>query len=159
MKKIVIMGASSGMGLAVAEALASRGVTVGLAARHTEPMRALQKRYPGRVHYARIDVTQPQAVGQLYQLIEIMGGMDTYFHVAGIGFENLELDPEREVNILDTNVCGFARMICAAYRYFFSRGIRGHIAAITSVAGTNGIGRLSAYSSSKAFGQKYLVAL
>ena len=46
MKKIVIMGASSGMGLAVAEALASRGVTVGLAARHTEPMRALQNDIP-----------------------------------------------------------------------------------------------------------------
>ena len=37
--------------------------------------------------------------------------------------------------------------------------ILGHIAAITSVAGTNGIGRLSAYSSSKAMAQKYLIAL
>lgn len=59
----------------------------------------------------------------------------------------------------NTNCCGFARMICCAYRYFRDNGRKGHIAAITSVAGTNGIGRLSAYSASKKFGQTYLVAL
>ena len=35
MKKVVIMGASSGMGYGVAEALASRGVKIGVSARHT----------------------------------------------------------------------------------------------------------------------------
>ena len=39
------------------------------------------------------------------------------------------------------------------------QGTRGHIAAVTSVAGTNGIGRLSAYSASKGACQKWLVAL
>lgn len=159
MKRIIIMGASSGMGLATAEALASRGVQVGIAARHTEPMRALQKKYPGQVHYAAIDVRKPEAVERFYQLIEAVGGMDIYLHVAGIGYENLELDPEKEVDIFNTNVCGFARMISAAYRWMLKRGVRGQIAAITSVAGTNGIGRLSAYSASKAAGQRYLTAL
>lgn len=159
MKRVIIMGASSGIGFAVADALASRGVTVGIAARHTEPMRALQRRYPGMVHYASIDVTAPEAVERLNELIDATGGMDIYLHVAGIGYENLRLEPEREVEILNTNVCGFTRMVCAAYRWFYARGIRGSIVAITSVAGTNGIGRLSAYSASKAFGQKYLVAL
>lgn len=159
MKRIIIMGASSGMGLATAEALASRGVHVGIAARHTEPMRALQKKYLGQVHYAAIDVRKPEAVERFYQLIEAVGGMDIYLHVAGIGYENLQLDPEKEVDIFNTNICGFARMICAAYRWMFKRGVRGQIAAITSVAGTNGIGRLSAYSASKAAGQRYLTAL
>lgn len=159
MKRIVIMGASSGIGLATAEAFASRGVKVGLAARHTESLKELQDKYPRFVEYASIDVTKPEAVGQLLQLIDALGGMDIYFHVAGIGTENLDLDPETEVNILNTNSLGFARMICAAYRYFRKNYLPGHIAAVTSVAGTNGIGRLSAYSASKAMAQKYLIAL
>ncbi len=79
--------------------------------------------------------------------------------VGGIGYENLELDPQREVNIIATNLGGFARMLSTAYRYFRDNGISGHIAAVTSVAGTNGIGRLSAYSSSKKGAQAYMVAL
>ncbi|MCC8115259.1 MAG: SDR family NAD(P)-dependent oxidoreductase [Bacteroidales bacterium] len=159
MARIIIMGASSGMGLATAEALAKRGVKIGIAARHTETMRELKERYPDNVEYMSIDVTKPSAKEKLLELIEKVGGMDIYFHVAGIGFENLDLDPEREVEILKTNACGFVRMICVAYRYFRDRGHKGQIAAITSVAGTNGIGRLSAYSSSKALDQRYLIAL
>lgn len=159
MKKIVIVGASSGMGYAVAEALASRGVKVGLAARHTSGMKALQAKYPGFVEYQNIDVTKQDAKSKLEALIEKLGGMDIYFHVAGIGYENLTLDPEREVEIINTNAAGFARMICCAYRYFRDNGVKGQIAAITSVAGTKGIGRLSAYSASKRFGQTYLTAL
>ncbi|MBD5299164.1 MAG: SDR family NAD(P)-dependent oxidoreductase [Bacteroides sp.] len=160
MKRVVIMGASSGIGYAVAEALASRGVKVGVAARHTDSLEKLQEKYPSYVEYMAIDVTDPDAKLRLADLIGRLGGMDIYFHVAGIGYENLYLDPEREVEIINTNSAGFARMVCAAYRYFRDeRDGKGQIAAVTSVAGTNGIGRLSAYSASKKFGQTYLVAL
>lgn len=153
------MGASSGIGLALAETLASRGVKVGLAARHTATMEELKLKYPEFVEFSSIDVTKPAATDQLLELIGRLGGMDVYIHVAGVGYENVGLDPEREVQIIETNSCGFARMNCAAYRYFRDNGRKGQIAAITSVAGTNGIGHLSAYSSSKKFGQTYLVAL
>lgn len=159
MKKVVIMGASSGMGYGVAEALASRGVKVGVAARHTASLKALKDKYPEFVEYAKIDITKPAAVSQLTDLIEELGGMDIYFHVAGIYNENLYLDPETDVAIADTNCAGFARMISAAYRYFRTNKKKGQIAAITSVAGTKGIGRLAAYSSSKKFGQWYLDAI
>lgn len=159
MKKVIIIGASSGIGYAVAEALASRGVKVGIAARHTAPMKALKDKYPEFVEYMSIDITKPAATTHLNTLIEKTGGMDIYFHVAGIGYENLSLSPEREVEIVNTNAAGFARMICAAYRYFCLHGGVGQIAAVTSVAGTKGIGRLSAYSATKKFGQTYLVAL
>lgn len=159
MKRVVIMGASSGIGLRVAEVFASRGVRVGIAARHTETMRELKKRYPDYVEYESIDITHANAPELLGNLIDKLGGMDIYFHVAGIGYENLSLDPQREVNIIQTNLGGFARMTCAAYRYFRDNHIKGQIAAITSVAGTNGIGRLSAYSASKRGAQAYLTAL
>lgn len=153
------MGASSGIGLAVAEAFASRGVKVGLAARKTEKLDALKDKYPDNVEVESIDVNRPGAPEKLGKLVEKLGGMDIYFHVAGIGYENLTLDPQREVDIIETNAAGFARMTCTAYRYFRSNGIKGQIAAVTSVAGTNGIGRLSAYSASKKCAQTYLVAL
>lgn len=159
MKRVIIMGASSGLGFALAQALASRNVRVGIAARHTEPLRRLQQAYPAYVEFLEIDVTRPEAVDRLNLLIERTGGMDIYVHVAGIGYENEELLPEREVQIIRTNAEGFARMLCAAYRYFRDNGIHGQIAAVTSVAGTNGIGRLSAYSSSKKFAQTYMTAL
>lgn len=155
----MIMGASSGIGYAVAEALASRGVKVGLAARHTAPLEGLKDKYPDFVEYMQIDVTTPEATERMLTLASMMGGMDIYFHVAGIGYENPYLDPEREVEIVNTNAGGFARCISAAYRYFRDNKKGGQIAAITSVAGTKGIGRLSAYSSTKKFGQWYLDAI
>jgi len=159
MKKVMIMGASQGIGYRCAEELAKRGVKVGIAARRTEPLKELKKRYPDMVEYMSIDVTKPEAVKQIGKLIEKMGGMDIYFHVAGIGYENTTLDPGMEVEIFNTNLIGLVRCVCTAYRYFRINRIRGHIAAVTSVAGTNGIGRLSAYSASKGGAQKWLVAL
>lgn len=159
MKRVIIIGASSGIGYAVAEALASRGVRVGLAARHTHTLHALKERYPDNVEYESIDVTHRNAPKLLADLIARTGGMDIYFHVSGIGYANPELDPQREADIVATNSSGFARMIAAAYSYFRDNGVKGRIAAVTSVAGTNGMGRLAAYSASKVFARAYLVAI
>lgn len=159
MKKIIIMGASSGIGLRLAEEFASRGVRVGLAARHTHELEHLQEHYPDCVEYARIDITHRNAPSLLEELIAKTGGMDIYIHVAGIGYENPDLDPEREVDIIRTNACGFARMLSSAYGYYRRTGRKGHIVAVTSVAGTAPLGMLPAYSSSKKFARTYVRAL
>lgn len=159
MKKIIIVGASTGIGYALAETLASRGIAVGLAARRTSPLEALKKKYPDNVSYISLDITKPTAVTRLGMLIEETGGMDIYIHVAGIGVENPDLDPEKEVSVVSTNATGFARMISAAFNYFRKNGKKGQIVGITSIAGTKGIGRLAAYSAAKAFDRAYLVAL
>lgn len=159
MKKIFIMGASSGIGLGLAEAFASRGVRVALAARRIVPLQKLKQRYPDNVVYDSIDVTHSDAPERMNALIKEAGGMDIYIHVAGVGFENPGLDPEIEAKTVEVNATGFARMISASYDYFRSNGGKGRIVAITSVAGTNGIAALSAYSASKTFDSTYLVAL
>lgn len=159
MKRVVIMGASSGIGMRVAEAFASRGVKVGLAARHTQELRKLKEQYPDRVEYESIDITHANAPKLLHDLIEKLGGMDIYFHVSGIGYDNPGLDPQREVEVISTNSAGFARMLAAAYGYFRDNKRRGQIVAVTSVAGTNGIGAMAAYSASKKCAQAYMVAL
>lgn len=153
------MGASSGIGYALAEAFASRGVKIGVAARHTEALHELSKRFQGGIEYASIDITHKDAPEKLEELADRLGGMDLYIHLSGIGYRNPELDPELEVNILKTNVCGFARMIASAYSYMRRHGIRGQITAVTSVAGTKGIGLMPAYSASKAMDSTYLTAL
>lgn len=159
MRRIVIMGASSGIGYRCAEELASRGIRVGVAARNEAPLKKLKEQYPVMVEYAAIDITSPDAKSRLLRLIDRLGGMDIYFHVAGIGYENIDLDPATEVKIFETNTVGFVRCIATAWQYFRRNGIKGQIAAITSVAGTNGIGHIAAYSASKAADQKWLTAI
>ena len=159
MKKIVIMGASSGIGLAAARIFLENGMELGLAARRTDVLADLAAEFPGRVRYAAIDICSPDAPKALYALIGELGGMDLYFHVAGIGYDNPGLDPEREAAITDTDATGFARMVSAAYRWMREAGVHGQIAAVTSVAGTKGIGGMSAYSAAKKFDQTYLVAM
>lgn len=159
MDKIVIMGASSGIGLRVAEEFACRGIVVGLAARRVDAFNELKKRYPKNVEFESIDINKEDAPLKLASLIEKMGGMDIYFHVSGIGYDNPPLDPEREAQVINTNSAGFARMVSAAFRYYRDKQKPGRIVALTSVAGTKGIGSMAAYSASKKCAQTYLVAL
>lgn len=157
-KKIIIVGASSGIGREVARLFLQRGFRVGLAARRTEPLKALQQVFPEQTEILQIDVTHDDAPALLRALIRQVGGMDIYFHAAGVGKHNEELMPEIEMNTVGTNGMGFARMVGEAYRYFAGKG-EGHIACITSIAGTKGLGPTPSYSATKAFQNVYLQAL
>lgn len=158
MKKAVIIGASSGMGMEVAKLLLAEGYQLGIAARREDRLQALKQLAPGRVVTATIDVTAEDADSRLRTLIDLLGGMDLYFHVSGIGKQNRTLTPDIELNTVNTNGMGFTRMIGEAYRYFAERG-QGHIAALTSIAGTKGLGPAPSYSATKAFQNVYLQSL
>lgn len=153
------MGATSGIGLRVAEIFAKAGWLVGAAGRKEKVLRKLQSDYPDKIRYAQININDTDAPNRMRDLINRLGGMDIYFHVAGIGYENEALITEHDTATAQTNVVGFTRMIDTAFRYFRSHGRRGRIAAVTSVAGTNGIGELASYSASKKYQQTYLTAL
>lgn len=161
MKKIVIIGASSGLGAIIAADFAAAGWKVGVAARRQQPLEALASQYPDTVCYSTIDVTAADAVTRFEELVRRLGGMDTLLFAAGIGFCDHELLDDRLTATLAVNVRGFARIVSAAYRYFRSIGPveRGQIAAITSVAGAKGIGVSAAYSASKRFQQNFLDAI
>lgn len=159
MKKIVIMGATSGIGLRLAVKFAFMGWKVGAAGRKTEVLDRLKEKFPTNIEIETIDITKDDAPGQLGDLIKKLGGMDTYFHISGVGYENPRLDPAISLRTVETNVTGFVRMVDAAYAYFRDFNPNGQIAAVTSVAGTRGIGQMSAYSSSKKFDQTYLESL
>lgn len=157
-KNAIIVGASSGIGREVARLLLADGWQVGVAARREEPLMELKALHPGCVEVCTIDITKPDAEERLLSLVKRMGGMDIYFHASGIGKQNRTLEADVELRTMDTNAMGFTRMIGAAYRYFAERG-EGHIAAITSIAGTKGLGPAPAYSATKALQATYLQAL
>ena len=159
MKKIVIMGATSGIGLAVAQKLASKGHKVGVAGRKVNVLKELKKEFPENIEWEEIDIAKDDAPEKLHHLSDKLGGMDTYFHISGVFRNNPQLNLEEEMVTLQTNAVGFARMTSTAYKYFRDTKRKGHIAAITSVAGTRGMGPIASYSSTKKFGQTYLEAL
>lgn len=158
MQKVIIIGASSGLGKEVAKLLIADGYTLGLAARRTQPLEELKALAPERVMVHAIDVTSDDAPQALEHLIDMVGGIDLFIYTAGVGFQNMELEPDIELKTVNTNALGFTRMIGAAYRYMAEHG-GGHIAAISSIAGTKGLGAAPSYSATKAMQNTYLQAL
>ena len=152
-RRAIVIGASSGIGLEVAKLLIEQGWTIGVAARRVELLQEI-----GAAAVELIDVTTDEATEALHRLIDKIGGMDLYFHVSGIGKQNRELKADIELATVQTNGVGFTRMIGEAYRYFANQG-NGHIAAITSIAGTKGLGPAPSYSATKALQNVYLQAL
>jgi len=157
-KKAIIVGASSGIGFELARQLLAEGWQLGVAARREDRLKALQAEAPNCITTAVIDITADDAGSRLLSLVDQLGGMDLYVHVSGIGKQNRTLEPDIELQTVETNALGFTRMVGAAYRYFAEKG-KGHITAITSIAGTKGLGPAPAYSATKALQASYLEAL
>lgn len=153
MKRAIVIGASSGIGQEVAKLLMKDGWMVGVAARRLDRLTEL-----GATAIEQIDVTKEDATERLQTLINRLGGMDLFFYASGIGKQNRELAEDIELATMQTNGLGFTRMIGEAYRYFAEQGC-GHIAAITSIAGTKGLGPAPSYSATKAMQNVYLQAL
>lgn len=159
-KTAVVMGATSGIGREVAILLARQGWRVGIAGRREKVMQEMLSETKGIVAYEVIDVNARQATEGLRRLIEKMGTMNLYFHSSGIGFQNTELEAEKELATIETNCVGMARLVGEAFRYFERhKEVDGQIAVISSIARTKGLGAAPAYSASKRFTSHYLESL
>lgn len=157
----MIIGASSGIGRKIASDFANAGWQVAIASRREDRLKELADKYPDRMVYKAIDITADNAAEQFYDLIHDNGGMDVLLLASGVGFANPDLVPGKDNSILEVNVKGFTRIINAAYIYFKNTANvhKGHIAAITSIAGTKGLGLAPTYSASKRYQQNYLQAI
>ena len=158
MKRIIIIGATSGIGREVAKLYIARGWQVGVAGRRTDELENLRQEAPQQVYTETIDVTHDDAPTRLQSLIDKVGGMDIFLLSSGIGKQNPTLEADIELRTASTNVTGFMRMTMTAYHFFAKQGY-GHIAAISSIAGTKGLGIAPAYSATKCFQNTYLDAL
>lgn len=156
--RIVIMGATSGIGLEAARICIRKGWCIGAAGRRTAALEALRAEAPAQVETAVVDITQTDAPQRLAELIERLGGMDIYLHCSGVGSQNPKLVPATEIATAETNAVGFIRMTTAAFDWFRSHG-GGRLAAVSSIAGTKGLGAAPAYSATKRMQNTYLDAL
>lgn len=157
-KRIVIIGATSGIGYEVAKIYCRLGWRVGVAGRRIERLEAFKEQAPEQIEIQQIDVTETEAVEKLYRLIDKLGGMDIFLLSTGIGSQNRTLNSEIELSTVNTNALGFTRMVTAAYNYFKEEG-GGHLSVISSIAGTKGLGAAPAYSATKRFQNTYIDAL
>ena len=157
-KKVIIIGATSGIGREVALIYIAQGWKVGVAGRRATELEALRSAYPEQVSAQALDVTKEDAPEKLHALIEQLGGMDVFLLSSGIGKQNPTLETGLELATAATNVEGFIRMTNAAFHYFEQQG-HGHLAVISSIAGTKGLGAAPAYSATKGFQNIYMDAL
>ncbi|UCD55572.1 MAG: SDR family NAD(P)-dependent oxidoreductase [Candidatus Omnitrophota bacterium] len=159
MKKIIIIGATSGIGKELAKVFSLNGYEVGITGRRTNLLEELASELPTKTYISTIDVKNAEsAIRSLDKLIKEMNGMDILVINAGIAHTNASLDwiPEKET--IDTNVSGFTAMAGAGMRYFIKNG-SGHLVGISSIARIRGSDTAPAYSASKAFVSNYLEGL
>ena len=165
MKQAIIIGATSGLGQAVARQLIAEGWRVGIAGRREERLEALQAEYGKEwVAYRAMDVMLPTATEVLDALLEEVPTPDVLLYATGIGRQNPNLDEDMELRTVKTNCEGMVRIVDHFINYVkrsphYDAKHKVHIAVITSVAGTKGIGQAPAYSATKSMQSAYLVAL
>jgi short-subunit dehydrogenase len=159
MKAAIVIGASSGIGRALAKILGSNGYAVGLAGRRLKLLSDLQSELPSPSYIKTLDVSNPaEAIALLRELIAEMKNVDLFVISAGTGFVNPDLSWEWEKRTIDVNVSGFAAVANVAAEHLQARG-SGHIVGISSLAAIRGGGESPAYNASKAFVSNYLEGL
>ena len=165
-QRIVITGASSGIGAALAWEYAGRGYDIGLCARRAENMEVLctelHARYPSQQFiYETLDVNNLESVAPVLKTLAArLGRIDVLIANAGVtgvrrtGNGKLDID----VGIIQTNLLGAIATIDAAVAIFREQD-RGHLVGISSFSAFRGIPGSAAYSASKAALSNYLEAV
>jgi short-subunit dehydrogenase len=155
-RKAIVIGASSGIGAALAKELAGNGYEVGLVARRVELLDQLQKEIPAKTYIKRIDISRHQeAISLLQQLIAQMGGIDLIVLNSAVYMRNADLDWKMEIDTLDVNISGFVACASVAVKHFLAKN-SGHLVGISSIAALRGSANSASYNASKAFVSNYL---
>ncbi len=156
MKKAIIIGATSGIGEALAKELVQHDYIVGITGRREDRLIDLQQQFPDKIQYKVMDVSQISfAIKRFHQLIEMLGGVDLVVINAGIGIPNPDADWEIDRKVIVVNVLGFTAICDEATQYFIKQGA-GHLVGISSIAALFGHRHSSVYSASKAYVSNFL---
>ena len=159
MKKIIIIGATSGIGRGLAEVYSQEDYLIGITGRRENLLEEVCARDKDKLFYQVCDITDTQAtISSLETLTQKMGGMDILIICAGTGELNPELSYQLEEPTLLTNVIGFTNIADWGFRYFEQQK-SGHLVTISSVGGTRGSGIAPAYNASKAYQINYMEGL
>ena len=157
-KRIIIVGATSGIGRKMAELYAANGNIVGITGRRKELLDEIENLFPGKIKTECFDVTTHGNISSLITLIQKIGGMDVLVYSSGVGGPSKELDWQLDKLTVDTNVNGFVEIANWSFNYFIKQG-HGSMAVISSIAANRGNSWAPAYGASKAFQSNYFEAL
>jgi ribitol 2-dehydrogenase len=150
-KVAVVTGASSGIGLATARALADAGAILVVAARSTDKLEQAAHDMGGGATAIASDVTSTSEVDHLVdQTMELHGRVDIMIANAGIyvGGDFVANDLTELLRLIDTNVGGVVRTIHTSLKYMIAAGA-GDIVVTSSVSGHQSIHWEPVYSASK----------
>jgi NADP-dependent 3-hydroxy acid dehydrogenase YdfG len=155
-KTVFLTGASSGIGEALALAMAQRGAALGLIARREELLKTLADKCnltDGKAIYFAVDVTDAQAVEQAAESFrKEFGEIDVLIANAGIGGNNSEtknFNAEAVAQVININLLGAVNAVAAVLPPMLERR-SGQLVAVSSLAGFRGLPKSAAYSASKA---------
>jgi short-subunit dehydrogenase len=161
-RRIVITGASAGIGEALARHYAAADTVIGLMARRLEPMQALASSLPGRFEIYALDVADGAAMKRAArEFCSRHGAPDLVIANAGVSIGTHGDEPadvEKLRRVLEINVVGLAATL-AAFAPAMRAERRGILCGISSVAGFRGLPGAGAYSASKAAAIAWLEAL
>jgi short-subunit dehydrogenase len=159
-KRAIIIGASAGMGRALAKQLAADGYIVGMAARRLHLLQELQEEIPTQTYIAYMDAADTDAsIATLNAMIEEMGGLDLLV-ITITGFYDCDFassDWQQSLPVLAVDVVGFFALARTGLNFFENQGY-GHLVGFSSIDGLHGSAGAPAYSGSKAFCSRYLEA-
>ncbi len=159
MKRAIIIGASTGIGRALAKILGEKGYEVGLLSRKLELLQTLQQEISTKTTASKIDLHNPEkSIEILNKMLIEMGEVDLIIVNSGVISAGKTLDWGLEKEVIDINVNGFTAMAVTAFNYFAARGT-GHLVGISSISGLRGNPLFPAYAASKAYVSNYLEGL
>lgn len=152
-KTVVITGASSGIGEAMAQLYAKMGARVVLGARSEDKLKTLTDKITadgGQAVYCATDVTKAEDCKRLIdKAIESYGGIDILICNAGISMRAIFDDVDLSVlhRLMDVNFWG--TVYCSKYALPYLQASKGSLVGISSVAGLHGLPGRTGYSASK----------
>lgn len=151
-KLAVVTGASRGIGLAIAQTLASEGVRLVLVARDRKPLAEAAKRVGGGALIVAADVTQPADVKRLFATVRRHSDrLDVLVNNAGVftykAFEHTTLEDWR--SNIEANLTSLFLTTQAALPLMGRRQRNGHVVNILSISSREAFPRCSAYCASK----------
>lgn len=154
----IVIGATSGIGRALAERLAAEGHRVAVTGRREDLLTEISAGLGERCIARRMDVADTaEARTVLTEIWDEFETVDLVILSAGIGFLNPERNWEEEHATLAVNVDGFTALANAAFNRFMGQG-SGHLVGISSIGAVRG-GPAAAYNASKAYQHNYLEGL
>jgi short-subunit dehydrogenase len=158
MQRILIIGATSGIGRELARRYAAAGNLIGATGRRQDLLDSLRIEYPNQILTARFDATASDAPAQLTTLTQRLGGLDLLIFNAGWGDPSDTLDWSIDKPTVDINVNAFLTAIHFGWNSFVHQG-HGHLVTISSIAGNRGNRHSPAYSAAKSFQSTYFEGL